>query len=298
MAGHLDSPERQPAVEWRENPWEWLALSPRPHPVRLHKRLTAAARPHFFVWVCNAGRALVRLLGRETQVTPGTILLLPPGIAVAELRRERATDVVEAGFDLRWRGRLIQDARPHIRLTTPAPTLALPGMPEFSLWTALKVGSMGDRLLQAAHIFPDPVLCQMELVAQIHRCLVLLRGAQVSGVGQFGTAVFPALRAARYLYRQVDNPAASLTTLAQHLGLSRTHTARLFREEYQTSPMRFLHEQRMMRARRLLEQSELRIGEIAGHCGFNSAAHFCRVFKVEYGQSPREFRKQWLGQVR
>jgi AraC-like DNA-binding protein len=43
------------------------------------------------------------------------------------------------------------------------------------------------------------------------------------------------------------------------------------------------------------EFSNLRIGEIASACGFNSSVHFSHRFKHRYGMCARQIRKQLVG---
>lgn len=271
------------------NSWEWISLCVRADPVRVAGGRALGARPQFALWMCTVGRGSMRLMDQDISVVPGTVVLIPPGVAVVLRRADRTPQIVEVLFDVRLRGRLIQDARPHV--DAEHMELRVPGMPELSLVTQARLGSIGDRLLQAAHFYADPDLRQMETISQLMRALIMLRAAHVEGPGQFGVTLNKAHRAARYLYRNVGNPETSLASLAAHAGLSQTHLVRLFRREYQTSPMRFLLEQRMSKARRLLEHADFKIAEIAELVGFSSPEFFSRTFRAEHGMSPREYRK-------
>jgi transcriptional regulator GlxA family with amidase domain len=60
--------------------------------------------------------------------------------------------------------------------------------------------------------------------------------------------------------------------LAQHAGMSRRTFVRRFAEQIGTTPMRWLTNQRVLEAQRLLEATALDVDDIADHCGFGSAA--------------------------
>jgi len=274
-----------------QNPWQWTAVNATGKSGRYRGDMDMPPQPHFSIWVCASGQGSVQFAGQRISLQPHIVLLIPPGVA-AQLRTEnakRSPEIVFALFDLRVRNRLIQDARPFLKADKL--TLIIPGMPELRLVTQTRAGSMGDRFLRALHYYADPGVQFLELNSQVIRALTMFRAAFVSGPRQFGASPTPAHRAAQFLYQSVDNKDVSLDDVARFIGLSRTHTVRLFREEYKTSPMRFLLEQRMGLARRLLGQNEFKIAEIAELTGFSSPEFFSRTFKAEHGMSPRAFRQ-------
>jgi transcriptional regulator GlxA family with amidase domain len=60
--------------------------------------------------------------------------------------------------------------------------------------------------------------------------------------------------------------------LAHHAGMSRRTFVRRFAEQIGITPMRWLTNQRVLEAQRLLEATALDVDDIAEHCGFGSAA--------------------------
>ena len=70
--------------------------------------------------------------------------------------------------------------------------------------------------------------------------------------------------------------------------------ARHFRAETGTSPLRWLHEQRVLHARRLLEESDLPVEDIAARSGFGTATtlreHFARALQSTPTAYRRAFR--------
>ena len=57
-------------------------------------------------------------------------------------------------------------------------------------------------------------------------------------------------------------------------------------------PIRLIRQLRIERAKRLLEDNNLNISEVAFKTGFNSAAYFSRTFKTDVGLSPSQYRNK------
>lgn len=83
----------------------------------------------------------------------------------------------------------------------------------------------------------------------------------------------------------------SLADLADHARMSRRTFARRFRAEVGLSPGRWLVQQRVSRARQLLESSDLPIDHIAGQVGFATAASLRQHLHTAIGVSPQAYRR-------
>jgi len=79
--------------------------------------------------------------------------------------------------------------------------------------------------------------------------------------------------------------------MARHAVMSRRNFTRRFRAEAGTSPLQWLLLQRVLRARRLLETTEMSVGRIARECGFGSALSLRDHFTREVGATPVAYRK-------
>lgn len=85
--------------------------------------------------------------------------------------------------------------------------------------------------------------------------------------------------------------ALTISDMANTLSLNRSYFYRIFKEETGLSPSEYLNGYRIDRARQLLKDTNMPIGQIAVSTGFNTFSSFSRLFQIKYGQSPREFRK-------
>lgn len=57
---------------------------------------------------------------------------------------------------------------------------------------------------------------------------------------------------------------------------------------------RYISDRRIEKARGLLSDSSLKISEISCQVGYESPAHFSRIFKKNTGMTPQEYREHCL----
>ena len=108
---------------------------------------------------------------------------------------------------------------------------------------------------------------------------------QLIGTGQ------PKLLDAVQLMESNTEEPLTVEQIAHHVGLSRRHLERLFRENLGCVPSAYYLQVRVSKARHLLCQTTLPIMEVAVTCGFASASHFSKVYKDVFGHSPRDERR-------
>jgi transcriptional regulator GlxA family with amidase domain len=83
----------------------------------------------------------------------------------------------------------------------------------------------------------------------------------------------------------------TVAQLARHAHTSARTFARRFRAETGTTPLRWLHAQRIEHARRLLEQGDEPIEHVAQRCGFGSAAILRQHFRRATATTPSAYRR-------
>ncbi len=83
----------------------------------------------------------------------------------------------------------------------------------------------------------------------------------------------------------------TIEDLAKEAGLSTAHFARLFRQVLGETPYQFLMDYRIEQAKRMLQDAQRPLIDIALACGFSDQPHFTRIFKRLTGQTPRDYRK-------
>jgi AraC family transcriptional regulator len=83
----------------------------------------------------------------------------------------------------------------------------------------------------------------------------------------------------------------SMQALAQEASLSVPHFMRAFRQSTGHTPLRYVTQQRIERARRLLVASTLPLVDIAAACGFADQAHMNKCFRRLFGDTPGRLRR-------
>ena len=81
----------------------------------------------------------------------------------------------------------------------------------------------------------------------------------------------------------------TLTDLANQVFLNPTYFVKRFKILWGVSPMKFVCETRINKAKELLLSTNLSASSIAEECGFNSLHYFSRCFKQQEGISPTEY---------
>lgn len=157
------------------------------------------------------------------------------------------------------------------------------------------------------------VLTSAGVASGIDLCLHMIRndhGAAVANEVARATVVPPHRDGgqAQYIQRPVPEPQFSSTGTARAWALEHLHRpltlrelaakeamsvrtfTRRFREEVGVSPVQWLTQQRIQRARQLLEETDLSVDRIASDAGFGTAASLRQHLQAALGVSPSAYR--------
>ncbi|MBO0680783.1 helix-turn-helix domain-containing protein [Mycolicibacterium sp. S2-37] len=85
----------------------------------------------------------------------------------------------------------------------------------------------------------------------------------------------------------------TVTTLARRANMSARTFARRFVEETGTTPMQWVTDQRVLYARRMLEETDLDIDRIAERSGFGTATLLRHHFRRVIGVTPSDYRRRF-----
>ena len=95
---------------------------------------------------------------------------------------------------------------------------------------------------------------------------------------------------ARELVTQhLDNP-PSLLDLACAVGLNDCTLKRGFRQVFGTTVFGYIRQQRLTKARQLLQDTEMSVAEVTCLVGYMHPGHFAAAFRREFGVSPKVFK--------
>src|ERR1700746_277351 len=142
----------------------------------------------------------------------------------------------------------------------------------------------------SGRLFLDSVE-QAMAVALVNGHAVRHRPVQISR-GGLGPA---RLRRIRELVHAKVEDELSLNEMAQSVGLSTAHFARMFRKSTGETPHQFVLRQRLERAKAMLRAPDARVLDVAVACGFKTQQHFAQAFRDICGVSPTEYRQDRVG---
>lgn len=107
---------------------------------------------------------------------------------------------------------------------------------------------------------------------------------------RLGTGQPSLVEAVTLMEANIEEPLSS-DDLAYHVGVSRRHLERLFKQYLQNVPSQYYLELRLNHARQLLRTDEQPILQVGLSCGFSSASYFSTAYRNHFGMTPRQERR-------
>lgn len=92
----------------------------------------------------------------------------------------------------------------------------------------------------------------------------------------------------RFVTQNLAEP-LTLTVAAEYVHMNPAYLSRVFKKETGQAFNAYVSEQRIRRAKQLLQTKD-RIIDIAGNVGFENSKYFSQVFKKRTGMTPQEYR--------
>ncbi len=122
----------------------------------------------------------------------------------------------------------------------------------------------------------------------IHHILFSLMQERVSSLFGSNTAL-QALKEVTDYVEQNYWQKITVEELAERSGYSPSHFARVFTKVYETSPIQYVNQIRIMHAKNLLRTGQYTLTQIAQECGFSNVYYFSRCFKQITGTTPAKW---------
>jgi AraC-like DNA-binding protein len=101
-----------------------------------------------------------------------------------------------------------------------------------------------------------------------------------------------AQRISTFLAEHFSESGLSIVSMGKSLGLTQKKVAKVMNDVFKMSFKQYLTSIRIHEAKRLLQETDRLVIDIALEVGFNSISHFNRVFKTSTDVSPLEFRNE------
>ena len=93
-----------------------------------------------------------------------------------------------------------------------------------------------------------------------------------------------------YIHKHYTKELINAQNLAKLCGISYDYLRQLFEKWYGVSPIKYINDLKLKRAKELLGSGMYSVSEAAYNSGFSDVSHFSRFFKANVGISPNEYR--------
>ncbi|OME79087.1 hypothetical protein BK120_22580 [Paenibacillus sp. FSL A5-0031] len=121
------------------------------------------------------------------------------------------------------------------------------------------------------------------LYEQLHQLMMLYRET----IGQEGIPYIK--RSIAYIHDHLDKE-LTLQQVAKHVHLNPNHFSEVFKRETGHTYIEFVTRMRVERAKRLLDESPIKVSEVASRVGYTDMKYFSQLFKRFTGFTPSEYR--------
>jgi AraC-like DNA-binding protein len=252
-------------------------------------------RPYSVIWYVFSGEKSVEIGGAIYHVTQGDLAVFPAQVPFAVFPNDK--DIPLHHIDFAIENKL----GPFDFLTLyqfPVVIKAEPSRLEslLPLWAQIKDLWTPDNI----HAYSKPL---NEMTLDLQAAAVSLRfGALVNQwlaellylLQPYSAEAYPSFdgRLQQVLLYIEDHLSdkISLKRLAKEVFLSESHLSLLFRQKLNISPIEYVRQARLHKARDLLLTTDYRVKEIAEMVGFGEQSQLSRAFRDEVGVSPLRYR--------
>lgn len=137
----------------------------------------------------------------------------------------------------------------------------------------------------------------MHLISEVHGKMLAIEVAQLfmtrdsarSHASDQRGASKSVNRAIAMMQENLEDP-LPISTIARHVGCSQKTLETRMKAELDASPQKVYQRLRLNFARKLTLESDQRVSEIAGRCGYENASAMTRAFRQEFGTTPQQLR--------
>ncbi len=236
-------------------------------------KFPAAEEAHLLLSVREGGFTYTDDAGEET-VDRGQMLFVRRGNSLAELQKSDGFDCEFVLFEAS------EDFLCHLEL----PDVAVGEVGEGCGLTT--VAKMSAYALEYYHDCLKICAAVYSSLAKIARDRMI---SQLERFDNLAERLSPALLQIEQRYGE----ALTVPMLAHACAMGESHFARVFKQVYGCSPIRYLIRVRIEKAKALLADTDLPFEEIAKQCGFGTTKYFGDVLKKHEHVSPRELRAMY-----
>ena len=158
------------------------------------------------------------------------------------------------------------------------------GLSDVSYFEGLDLSSELSRIIELAKTGDD---CSAELIALLNEIFLKMHGHVKSTSEKFGIEA----EMKDFLNTQITQK-FDLSLLCKHVSRSESRTIRLFKNAYGVTPYAYVLGKKIDLAKKLLDNTNLSVNQIAEKLCFADEYYFSNLFKNKVGVSPVSYRKR------
>lgn len=164
------------------------------------------------------------------------------------------------------------------------------GADDVDAWVGRLDEPLLDGFLRLLRTVDDPVERRLVTPLIVRELIVrLLRSEHAAPLRRAALADDGRIRRAIHFIQEHASERLSVDALARRVAMSPSHFAHRFRAVARMSPMRYVKQVRLDRARLLMMREGVGASEAANQVGYASPSHFTRDFKAVFGAPPTAY---------
>jgi signal transduction histidine kinase/DNA-binding LacI/PurR family transcriptional regulator/AraC-like DNA-binding protein len=212
----------------------------------------------------------------KSQSVKNEILLANNGMRALEIIREKPVDLVLLDLQMpKMDGFEVLEVMREDKVTSNIPVIVITGI-------VLTEKDMA-RLNEGVAVILQKGLFSIEETAD-HIEATLNQKQKLSNETQY------LIRQAMAFIHEHFRESITRKEIAKHINISKDYLTFCFRQELNTTPIKYLQRYRINAAKSALKNTQKSITEIALEVGFSESGYFSRLFRREVGMSPDQYR--------
>ncbi|MBQ9784364.1 MAG: helix-turn-helix domain-containing protein [Clostridia bacterium] len=137
----------------------------------------------------------------------------------------------------------------------------------------------------------DALIARLDGATEVRETLIAQIVSLVRAASDEARPCSPVIDAACRFVNEHLGEEIGVREIADAVGISVYYLSHLFKKETESTLIGYLSARRIARAKEMLSEGEMPIGEIAHICGFGDASYFAKKFSDAVGMTPTEWRK-------
>ena len=229
---------------------------------------------HYLIHVVSKGRGTYYVQDKAYPVEKGQMFLIRPGESTYyEADATDPWDYCWMGFD----GYEVKNILLRCGFTRENPVI-----------DDKSDGLLSEVLLEMVACFEQGSMNEYSILSRMYHIFSLMLPGDLPNVTSVSKTYLT--NAVEYIQNNYSYP-IRISDISRQIGIDRTYLYKLFMDYHHTSPQQYLIHYRLNTARKMLEENQLNITEIAYSCGFKDTPSFYKHFKKLFGMTPAEYRK-------